>query len=251
MSHTVSRVAALANISIRTLHHYDEIGLVRPSARSEAGYRLYTIGDLQRLQQVLFFRELEFPLEEIKRVLDDPNFDMKAALELQAAQLTARMERTRMILATVQKTLSALEKGEAVSAEVMFENFDQSQYEGEVQERWGETESYRISRARTSQYTPAQWETLKAEAGALYVKLGLALKSGVPAHALAVMALAEAHRQHIETWFYPCSHAMHRALGDGYVSDPRFTRNIDKYQTGLSQFLRDAIHANADRHNRS
>lgn len=248
MSYTVSRVSALANVSIRTLHHYDEIGLVRPSMRSEGGYRLYSLADLQRLQQVLFFRELDFPLDEIKQMLDEPGFDRKNALKQQAAQLEARLHRITVVLNAVKETISNLEGNQEMSAESMFKGFDQTQYEEETEQRWGNTDAYRISKTRTASYTPQQWEQLKSESDAIYVRLALAMNAGVKADSDAAVALAEEHRLSIDKWFYPCSHEMHRGLGDMYVADPRFTKNIDRYGAGVSAFLREAIFANAARH---
>src|SRR5215470_9100615 len=142
MSLTVSEVARLANVSVRALHFYDEIGLVRPSGRSQAGYRLYSPADLQRLQQVMSFKVLGFPLEEISRLLGDPDFDVKAALELQRRLLTEKAEQTQTLIAAVDAALTALKKGRKMDGSNMFEafgQFDPTLYEEEVKERWGET----------------------------------------------------------------------------------------------------------------
>src|SRR5262245_46166947 len=109
MPYTVSQVSRLARLSVRALHHYDEIGLLTPSARSEAGYRLYSEADLERLQQILFFRELAFPLEEIRKILDDPGFDRRAALLMQRTLLEERAGQTRALIAAVDRALAALD----------------------------------------------------------------------------------------------------------------------------------------------
>jgi DNA-binding transcriptional MerR regulator len=250
MALTVSQLARLAGVSVRTLHHYDALGLLRPSERSAAGYRLYGEGDLQRLQQVLFFKELEFPLEDIKRIVCDPAFDLHAALRMQRQLLTEKATRIRALLQTVDATLGALEKGTAMTKEEMFEVFgeyDPSKYQEEAQQRWGDTDAYKESARRTARYGKKDWERIKAEGDAITAGLARLLEAGRAPASTEAMALAEQHRQHISRWFYPCSHAMHRGLGEMYVSDARFTENIDRTRPGLAAYWREAIRANADR----
>ncbi|MDC0712971.1 MerR family transcriptional regulator [Stigmatella sp. ncwal1] len=250
MALTVSQVARLAKISIRTLHHYDEIGLLKPSGRSEAGYRLYETKDLQRLQQVRFFKELGFPLEEIIRVLNDPDFDLRAALKSQRRLLLEKTGHLQALVRAVDAALDSIEKGTPMPQEEMFEvfgDFDPSKYEDEVHERWGNTEAYRESAKRTSGYTRKDWEQLKAEGDELQQRMAAQLAAGTPPTDEGVMDLAEQHRQYISRWFYPCSHEMHGGLGELYVSDSRFTQNIDRVRPGLAQFTQEAFQANAAR----
>jgi MerR family transcriptional regulator, thiopeptide resistance regulator len=250
MKRTVSQVAQLTGVTVRTLHHYDEIGLLRPSARSEAGYRLYDDADLERLQQVLFFRVLEFPLEEIARIMHDPHFDVRAALQMQRQLLEKRAGEVRRLIDAVDAAINRLEKGTVMRDEdvaELFGGFDPKDYEEEVKERWGDTEAYRESRRRTSAYTGQDWEKITKESGELFLQFAGLMTGGTPPTDVAAMNLAEQHRQHIERWFYPCPRAMHRALGENYVADSRFSANIDKNGPGLSAYLRDAFRANADR----
>lgn len=251
MALTVSHVARLAKLSVRALHHYDEIGLLSPSERSEAGYRLYTQADLQRLQQVLFFRELGFPLEEIRRILGDPSFDLRSALRMQRQLLSERSARLDALLGAVDAALDALEKGKTMDQEKMFEafgDFDPTKYEAEVKERWGDTEAYKESARRTARYTKQDWQEMKAEQDRIGKAMAELLGAGRAPTEPAAMDLAEQARLHISKWFYPCSHTLHRALGEMYVSDSRFTENIDRTRPGLAKFTRDAILANAERH---
>ncbi|HEX8699064.1 MAG TPA: MerR family transcriptional regulator [Myxococcaceae bacterium] len=253
MSLTVSQVAKLAGVSVRALHHYDEIGLLRPSGRSEAGYRLYEQPDLQRLQQVLFFKELGFPLEEITRIVRDPAFDVRAALRMQRQLLTERATRVQALIQAVDAALESIERGTVMTKEEMFEvfgDFDPTKYEAEARERWGQTEAYRESARRTQRYTKKDWEQIKSEGDHLHKELAARLEEGRAPTDVEVMALAEQHRNYIGRWFYPCSPEMHRGLGELYVSDSRFTENIDRYRPGLAQFMRDAFRANAERASR-
>jgi DNA-binding transcriptional MerR regulator len=253
MSLTVSQVARLAGVSVRTLHHYDEIGLLVPSGRSEAGYRLYEQPDLQRLQQVLFFKELGFPLEEIARIVRDPAFDLQAALLMQRRLLTERASRVQALIQAVDAALDSLEKGTVMTKEEMFEvfgDFDPAKYEDEVRERWGNTEAYKESARRTKRYNKKDWEQIKAEGEQIERELAAQLEAGRVPTDPAVMAVAERHRAYIERWFYPCSHELHRGLGELYVSDTRFTEHFEKVRPGLAQFTRDAFQANAERASR-
>src|SRR5580698_8782932 len=141
--HTVGDVAKLARISVRALHHYDEIGLLEPSGRTEAGYRLYTDRDVERLQQVLFFRELGFALEDVARILRDPHFDRRQALIAQRAMLVEKGERLKSMVALVDRTLDSLGKGIVMSTEELFDgNFNPGAYEEEAKQRWGKTDTY-------------------------------------------------------------------------------------------------------------
>jgi DNA-binding transcriptional MerR regulator len=245
-SWTVGEVAALAGVSVRTLHHYDAVGLVVPSSRSRTGYRHYARADLERLQEVLLWRRLGFGLDEIAALLDDPRHDRRAALlAVQAEQLAA-------VRALVERTLATLDGGETVSDTDMFDGlgpleWNERTYGEEVRERWGDTDAYRESRRRTQRYTEDDWARLGAESEAVEAGLAELLAAGVPAEDAQAMDLAERHRRHIDTWFYPCSHEMHVGLGDMYVADERFTAHYDRRASGLASYVRDAILANAVR----
>ena len=250
MALKVSEVARLAGVSVRTLHHYDEIGLVRPSARSEAGYRLYAPADVERLQQVLFFRELEFALDEIQKILAEPDFELGAALRLQKRLLTERAIRTKALIAAVDAAIDSLEKGTTMTPEErleVFGDFKPEEYEAEAEQRWGGTETYKESIRRTKSYRKEDWEQIKAEGGGIYADLARLVSAGTAPSTVEAMDAAERHRAHITRWFYPCPPELHRGLGQMYVDDPRFAANIDKFGAGVSAFCRDAFAANADR----
>jgi DNA-binding transcriptional MerR regulator len=247
MAYTVGEVARLARVSIRTLHHYDEIGLVKPSSRSEAGYRLYLERDLQRLQQVLFYRELGFTLEEVGRMLADSDRDRRRALMAQRELLISRAERMGALVALIDKTLYALERGEPMSHESLFDGFDPSRYEEETHERWGGTPEYEQSVRRTRAYTKNDWKTLGDESAAITQAFAEALDAGVAAADPRAMDLAERHRQHITRWFYPCSLEVHAGLGEMYVADARFAANYEPVRAGLTRYMCEAFRANAAR----
>ena len=246
---TVGEVAALAGVTVRLLHHYDEIGLVSPSGRSEAGYRLYDDADLERLQQALFYRELGFALEDIRDLMSAPDFDRGAALREQRRLLEEQGERLRAMIDAVDAAIAAHEGGFAMNDEEMFEvfgGFDVRKYGAEVEERWGNTVPFQQSRARVTNYRRPDWQRFKQESEDLYGRLVNALESGVPATSEAAMALAEEHRQQISQWFYDCPLEMHRGLAEMYVADERFTAHFESIHEGLTQFVHDAFSANAD-----
>lgn len=243
-------VARIAGISVRTLHHYDEIKLLVPQRRSRAGYRLYVDDDLLRLQQILIGRELGLSLEEIRRSLDDPGFDRRKALLSQRKQLMARASQTQTMIQAVDAALAMLDrkkKGGNMDLKKIFGGFDPSKYEDEVKERWGDTDAYKESVKRTKNYTEEDWKRLQAEQSDLYKDAFAALKSGVNPSDPKAMDIAERHRLSIDRWFYPCSHAMHEGLASLYETDSRFKENIDKHGEGMTDFLVAAIRANAKR----
>ncbi|MEU9625264.1 MerR family transcriptional regulator [Streptomyces luteogriseus] len=251
MNYSVGQVAGFAGVTVRTLHHYDDINLLVPSERSHAGHRRYSDADLDRLQQILFYRELGFPLEEVAALLDDPDADPRAHLRRQHDLLTARIEKLRKMAAAVEHAMEARTMGLNLTPEEKFEVFggkDPEQYAEEVEERWGDTDEYADSQRRTASYTKEDWKRIQAEAADWGERYGALMSADEPPTGEAAMTLAEEHRQHIRTWFYECTYDIHRCLGEMYVSDERFKAFYDALRPGLAEHLRDAIAANAARH---
>lgn len=243
---TIGEVAELAGVTVRTLHHYDELGLLRPSERSDAGYRLYSYEDLARLQEILIWRQLGFSLGEIGSLLDDPEYDRLSALERQRELVRSEIERLGALGAAVDAAIAAHRNGTRMKETSMFEGFDASEYEDEARERWGHTEAFRESARRTRVYGEAEWSDIRAEAEAIVRDLVALMRAGEPATGQAARALAERHREHISRWFYPCSPSMHRGLAEMYVADERFRRSYEREAAGLAAYFHDAIVANAD-----
>ncbi|MET9151318.1 MerR family transcriptional regulator [Streptomyces griseoflavus] len=251
MSYSVGQVAGFAGVTVRTLHHYDGIGLLAPSGRSHAGHRRYSDADLDRLQQILFYRALGFPLEEVAVLLDDPDADPRAHLRRQHDLLTARIETLRRMAAAVEHAMEARTMGINLTPEEKFEvfgDFDPDEHTEEVRQRWGDTDAYRQSRERTASYTKEDWQRIQDEADELTRRFVALMEAGEPADSGAAMDTAEDHRLGIARNHYDCGHEMHACLGEMYVGDERFTRNIDRAKPGLAAYMRDAIVANAARH---
>ena len=247
---TVGQVADLFGVTVRTLHHYDEIGLLVPSERSRAGYRLYTDEDLVRLQQVVVYRRLELPLDEIATLLDGGE-DAADHLRRQRATVMTRLDELRELVAAIDRALEREMGNEPATPEELKELFGDGfsdDYQQEAQERWGESDAWKQSAARTRRYTKADWAEVKSETEAVTSAFVRAQQSGEPATSEAAMDAAEQHRRHIHDRFYDIDHTFHRGLADMYVSDPRFTKTYEDIAPGLAAYVRDAIHANADRH---
>jgi MerR family transcriptional regulator, thiopeptide resistance regulator len=243
-SYTVGQVASFAGVTVRTLHHYDEIGLLTPSERSGAGYRCYAPDDLARLQRILFYRELGFGLAEIATILDDPDADPLDHLRRQHGLVTGQAQRLRELARTLEKTMEAHAMGIRLTPEEMFDVFgdvDPTEHVAETEQRWGDTAAYRESARRTSTYTKDDWLRIRAEADAITQSFAVAMQGGRPAESAEALAAARAHRAHIAATYYSLTPQLHRGLGEMYVADERFTRTYDDVAAGLARYVRDAI----------
>ncbi|MGR6317473.1 MerR family transcriptional regulator [Micromonospora soli] len=248
MAYTVGQVARAARVTVRTLHHYDEIGLLSPSGRTAVGYRRYDDADLERLQLIRAYRELGFPLEEIAEILDDPSGSPLPHLRRQHELLTARIGKLREMVAAIELAMEARTLDIQLTPEERFEvfgDFDPDQHAEEAERRWGSTEAYRQSSERVGRYSKEDWLRNKADNEDWARRITALMESGAPADGPEAMALAEEHRQLITRWFYDCSYEIHTGLADMYVADPRFTAYFEKIRPGLAAYLNEAIHANA------
>jgi len=250
---TVGQVAEQLGVTVRTLHHYDEIGLVAPSERTSAGYRLYTGEDIRRLQQVVVYRRLGFALDEISLLIHDEAADGSAVighLSRQREAVMSRLDELRDLVTAIdqamEKEMSGIKLTKDEQKELFGEGFS-DEYAEEAEQRWGETEAWKQSQRRTSKYTKSDWAEVKAEMDATNAAFVLAMTDGEPATSERAMDAAEAHRQHIHHRFYDLTPELHRGLGDMYLADPRFTKTYEDMEPGMAQYVRDAIHANADR----
>jgi MerR family transcriptional regulator, thiopeptide resistance regulator len=248
---SVGQLAELAGVTVRTLHHYDEIGLVRPSARTPAGYRAYAPGDAERLRQVLVYRRLGFGLREIAELVADPAADAVAHLRRQRELLLSQRDQAAAMAAAIDRELEARAMGINLTPQEQLEVFGTGQAGGEwadeAQQRWGDGDEYRESQRRTAGYGKGDWAAVKAGTDENVQAFAAALRAGLPAGSPAAADLAERHRQHISRYFYDCGYAMHRSLAGLYAEDPRFTAAFDGVEPGLARYVHDAILANAAR----
>ena len=215
---TVHEVSQISGVSVRTLHHYDAIGLLRPTAVTEAGYRLYDDTALARLQSILLFRELAFPLKEIKRIMDDPQFDQATALEQQIRLLELQQERLSRLIDLARETMKT---GVTHMDFTAFDNSKMEQYAAEVKERWGNTAAYQESAQRPA----AEQKDAAAGLMAQFARMGR-LRTGDPAGQEAQAAVREL-QQFITKHFYTCTPEILAGLGQMYTADDRFRTSID------------------------
>lgn len=234
---TVQQVSNLTGVSVRTLHHYDEIGLLKPTKVTEAGYRLYDDAALRKLQSILFFRELEFPLKQIREFLDDPKFDAYAVLDDQIRLLELRAEQLNKLISHARQ----IQKTGVIPMD--FSPFDRSRqeaYAAEAKKRWGKTEAYKEFEQKTSGQTQEQQNNAADGLMAIFVRMG-AIRTADPASADA-QSLVKELQEYITAHYYTCTRQILRGLGMMYIAGDEMTANIDAAGgEGTAQFAHEAI----------
>lgn len=238
---TVSETAKLTNISVRTLHYYDEIGLLKPTDTTEAGYRYYDEEALAVLQQILLYRELDFPLKEIRAMLSMPDYDRQKTLAAHKELLQLKIER----LQGLARLVDGMMRGENTMS---FQEFDtreieeaRKKYAKEARERWGNTEAYRESERRTSGYQEAEWKALCGEMNDIFREFAECVRAGEAPDGSRAAKLVERWQNHITENYYECTTEILEGLGKMYVEDGRFKENIDRAGEGTAAFMSRAI----------
>lgn len=248
MAYTVKKVAKLSGVSVRTLHFYDEIGLLKPAFVRENGYRYYGEDELLRLQQILFFRELGFPLAEIQAVMAAEDFERLEALKAHQASLRRKVERMSTLMTTIDKTIAKLEGRSPMADEELFEGFDpaqQAKYEEEVRERWG-SDNLEESKRRTAHYTKADWKGVQESSMAIGAAWKAVVDRGLPPDHPEAQAVAKQHFHWIEQFYTPTKEVF-IGLGELYRDDPRFRAFYDKTDPRLADYLPQAMRVYAER----
>lgn len=232
----IKEFADLTGVSVRTLHYYDEIGLLSPALIDRSnGYRYYDDESLLRMQQILFYRELDFPLKSIQKILTNPNYDKAAALGQQRKLLLLKKERLERLILAIDS---------AAKGEVMMKAFDNSQYESykaEVQEKWGKTDAYKEHSQKTKDYSESKWNDLAAGMDAILAQFAAVMGSGAAADSAEAQALVKQLQNHITENYYTCTNQILAGLGQIYVADERFRANMDKHADGTAAFVSRAI----------
>ncbi|MFD7769272.1 MerR family transcriptional regulator [Streptomyces sp. NPDC059787] len=255
MSYSVGQLAAMAGVTVRTLHHYDKAGLLSPGERSHAGYRLYSEADLVRLQQILFYRELGFPLEEIAAIFEDPQANALERLLARQRQLNQEIARLQRLAKVAERAIEVQKTGVPLTPEERSEvfgeiTFDLS-YATEAELKWAHSQGQREAMARATAHTKEDWRRLMGEAAAWRAELLAAFDEGEPSDGERAMDLAEEHRLHIARWFTSCPPDIHRRIADDFVADSRAFALVvppSQQRPGLAAYTRDAVYANAARH---
>jgi len=251
--YTVSEVAKLSGVSVRTLHHYDDIGLLKPADVGANGYRYYGKDELLRLQQILFHRELGFPLDEIGKVLDAPDFDRVAALKAHRTKLQAQARRTRRLVRTIDETLAALQGATTMGERAMYRGFDpkkQAEQEAWLVDRHGPGIRKSIDAVKDAQkdWKQADFDAAQAEIAEIEGGFVRALANGLPADSAHVQALTGRHRDWIaKSWPHPVTRVAYENLASLYGEHPDFRARYEAQAAGMTDYLQAAMQAFAER----
>ena len=236
----INEFAKLTGVSVRTLHYYDEIGLLKPAfVDIQNGYRFYDQNSLLRMQEILFYRELDFPLKSILEILSSPDYDKQKALAEQRKLIELKKERLERII----DALDGATKGKVTMT--AFDNSDyetaRKQYEVEVKQRWGETDAYKEHKQRTANYSKDKWQTVNDGLMAVFAKFAECKKNGNTADSDDAQALVKELQNYITENYYTCTKEILAGLGQMYIADERFKTNIDKNGNGTADFVSKAI----------
>jgi DNA-binding transcriptional MerR regulator len=235
MKMLIKEFAEFTGVSVRTLHYYDEIGVLKPAfVDSTTGYRYYNENSLLRMQEILFYRELDFSLKSIGEILSSPNYDKSKALKEQKQLLTLKKERLERLIFAIDGAL----KGENIMD--AFDNSEFEKYKSEVQEKWGETEAYRQYEENTNNYSEEKWNDLSEGMEHIMAEFAVCMKKGSPDSEEA-QNLVKMLQNHITANYYLCTNEILSGLGQMYVGDERFKSNIDKHSSGTAEFICKAI----------
>ncbi len=237
----IKEFAKLTGVSVRTLHYYDEIGLLKPCAVDEQnGYRLYDEACLMRMQEILFYRELDFPLKDIQAIVSSPDYDKQNALKEQKHLMLMKKERLERLI----KALDGAMKGEKLTMNV----FDNSEFEAqrelyakEAKEKWGNTAAYEENAEKTKGYSKEKWSEVSEGMNSLMAEFAECKKSGNAPDSDKSQAIVKKWQDFITENYYTCTKEILRGLGEMYVTDERFRANIDKHGDGTAQFMSEAI----------
>ena len=236
MKMQIKEFAEFAGVSVRTLHYYDEIGLLRPAEVDRiTGYRFYDEDSLFRMQEILFYRELDFSLKSIGEILSSPNYDKNKALNEQKQLLILKKERLEKLISAIDGAV----KGENVMK--AFDNSEFEKYKAEAQEKWSNTDAYKEHAEKTKNYSKQKWNTLAEGMDHIMGEFAVCMKIGKMSDSEEAQSLVKMLKNHITENYYLCTNEILDGLGKMYVADERFKNNIDKHADGTAAFISEAI----------
>ena len=232
----IKEFAEFTGVSVRTLHYYDEIGLLVPAfVDRSTGYRYYDERSLLRMQEILFYRELDFSLKNIGEILSSPNYDKNKALKEQKYLLTLKKERLERLILAIDDAV----KGENVMK--AFDNSEFDKYKAEAKEKWGKTDAYNEHAEKTKHYSKEKWNSLAEGMNDILAAFAACMKKGEEPDSTEVQNLVKTLQNHITENYYRCTDEILAGLGKMYVADERFKNNIDKNADGTAEFICEAI----------
>ena len=236
MKMQIKEFAEFTGVSVRTLHYYDEIGLLQPAYVDRAtGYRYYDEASLLRMQEILFYRELDFSLKSIGKILSSPDYDKTKALGEQKQLLTLKKQRLERLISAIDQAM----KGENVMK--AFDNTEFETYKAEAQQRWGKTDAYREHAEKTKGYSKDKFSALAADMDLIFGEFALCMKNGAAPEDREAQELVKKLQDHITDNYYTCTNPILSGLGQMYVADERFQNNIDRHGDGTAAFVSQAI----------
>ncbi len=238
MKMQIKEFASFTGVSVRTLHYYDEIGLLKPAAVDRhSGYRFYDESSLLRMQEILFYRELDFSLKSIKEILSSPDYNKNEALKQQQKLLILKKERLERLISAIDGAV----KGEAVMT--AFDNSEFENYKAEVKEKWGNTDAYKEHSEKTKDYSTDKWNSLAGGMNDILAEFSECRKNGHSPDSAEAQSLVQKLQSHISDNYYTCTKEILAGLGQMYVLDERFRSNINKHGDGTAEFISSAIEA--------
>ena len=236
MNMQIKEFSRFTGVSVRTLHYYDEIGLLKPAQVDKTtGYRYYDEHSLLRMQEILFYRELDFPLKRIEEILSAPHYDQSKALQTQKELLILKKERLERLIFAIDGAM----KGENVMN--AFDNTEFEKYKAEAQEKWGNTKAFKEHQEKTKGYSKDKWNSVTQGLDAIMGHFATSMKHGDAPDSDAAQSLVKALQSHISENYYTCTKEILAGLGQMYVADERFKANIDKHGDGTAAFICEAI----------
>ncbi|MDQ0846456.1 MerR family transcriptional regulator [Streptomyces sp. V1I6] len=247
---TVGQVSTSVGVTVRALHHWDEIGLARPSLRTAAGYRLYTAGDLERLHRIVVYRELGLGLDRIRAVLDDSTADVAGALRAQRTQVAERIDRLQQLGTGLDRMIDAHERGLLLTVEQQAAIFGprwNPDWPAQARQRYGATTQWQQYAERSAARGPEEWQAIADEVADFDRALGEAMDAGVTPGSPEANQLVERHREVFASYF-PLTRQMQVCLGRMYEADPGFAAHYDGIRTGLATWFRRIVDAAARAH---
>ena len=232
----IKEFAEFMGVSVRTLHYYDEIGLLTPALVDRfTGYRFYDDNSLLRMQEILFYRELDFSLKSIGEILSSPNYDKTKALKEQKHLLTLKKERLERLISAIDGAV----KGETIVK--AFDNSEFEKYKAEAQEKWGNTDAYKEHEEKTKNYSKKKWSELADGMNRIMSEFAVCMKKGEEPNSTEAQNLVKTLQKHISENYYLCTNEILAGLGKMYVLDEQFKNNIDKHADGTAEFICEAI----------
>lgn len=236
MKMQIKEFADLTGVSVRTLHYYDETGLLKPAEVDRySGYRFYDESSLIKMQEILFYRELDFSLKSIKEILSSPDYNKNEALKQQKKLLILKKQRLERLISAIDSAV----KGEAVMT--AFDNSEFENYKAEVKEKWGNTDAYKEHSEKTKDYSKDKWNSLADGMNDILAEFSVCMKKGSSPDSPEAESLVQKLQSHINDNYYTCTKEILFGLGQMYVSDERFRNNINKHGDGTAEFIKSAI----------